>query len=175
METQEFLMVAAVGSEPAVLNKITSAFLKRHIAVESLNVSESPVSDINTVVVTARTDEETMRRLTVSLESVYDVVHAAYYRPEDLVRQELALYKVPAGRGETVLQSIPRRHKGRVIERNGEYIILEKSGDRTQLESLRQTLEKEGVLEGYSRSGNIVLHKDPLENFYEDTRISLAM
>ena len=175
METKEFLMVASVNNQLAVLNKITSAFLKRHITIESLNVSESLIEGISTVVVAARTDEETIRRLTACLESVYDVIHIAYYRPEDLVLQELALYKISADRGPAVLCRLSRRNKGRVLERNDEYIILEKSGNRAQLENLRQTLEKQNVLEGYSRSGNVVIHKDPLENFYEDARMLLAV
>lgn len=175
MKTTEFLLLASVYNRISVLNKITSAFLKRHIEIDGLNVSESLVRGVSTVVVTARTDEESMRRLSTHLGSVYEVIHVAYYRPEDLVHQELALYKISAPEGDKVLGTLSRRHKGRILERTDRYIIVEKSGDRFQLESLRRTFEQQRVLEGYSRSGNVVLHKDPLENFYEDARLSLAI
>lgn len=175
METKEFLMVASVNNEVSVLNKVTAAFVKRHINIDSLCVSESLVRGISSLVISARTTEETMRRLTAHLDSIYDVVHVAYYHPADLVHQEMALYRISAARGSEVLCRLSRRHKGRVIERTDDYIILEKSGSRAQLESLRQTFEKQNILEGYSLSGNVVLHKDPLENFYEDARLSLAV
>lgn len=175
METKEFLLVASVNNRVAVLNKVTAAFLKRHINIESLSVSESPVDGVSSMVISAHTTEETMRRLTAHLDSVYDVVHAAYYHSEDLVHQELALYKIEARSGGDVLRSLPRRDKGRVIERNDDYIIVEKSGSRAQLESLRQTLESRKVLEGYSRSGNVVIHKDRTEDLREDARLSLAV
>ena len=38
---REYIVVAFVNNQISVLNRITSAYLKRHINIESLNVSES--------------------------------------------------------------------------------------------------------------------------------------
>lgn len=167
-------MVASVNNQVAVLNRITAAFLKRHIGIANLCVSQSLVEGIDTIVVSVSATEDTMRKLTAHIASMYDVVQVAYYRPDDLVRKEYALYKISADRGGALLCRLSHKRRGRVVERTDQYIVLEKSGSGEQLESLRQTFETQNVLEGYSRSGNVVLHKDQLDNFYENSTVSLV-
>ena len=175
METKEFLIAASVNNKVAVLNKITAAFLKRHINIESLNVSESHIEGISTMVITSVMTEETMRLLIAHLDSLFDVVHVACYNPEDIVNIELALYKISTQEDSEENRTLLRNINGSVIEHNDDYIILEKSGSRVLLENIRLTLEKQNMLLDYSRSGNVVLHKDPLENFYDVARLSMAI
>ena len=84
METKKFLVVASVNNHVAVLGKILAAFIKRHIDIDHLSVSKSPVEGVNSVTICARTTEQAMRRLTAQLGSVYDVVDVSYHHYNEL-------------------------------------------------------------------------------------------
>jgi acetolactate synthase-1/3 small subunit len=81
----------------------------------------------------------------------------------------MALYKVSTKivdnkrRFDYILNS----SNGRVIEINSQFLILEKSGSRTELEKLRDKLDSMNMLTGFSRSGNVVLHRESIENLMQ--------
>ena len=89
MKTTEFLMVISINNHLTVLHKITAAFLKRHMEIRSLNVTESNMKGVSTVIIATCTEEEKIRRLIAYLNSVYDVIAAVYYQSEHLLKQEL--------------------------------------------------------------------------------------
>jgi acetolactate synthase-1/3 small subunit len=166
---REYIVVAFVNNQISVLNRITSAYLKRHINIESLNVSESYIKGVSTVVISAITTKETTEMIVNQLGNAIDILNVQFYLQEELVYKEMALYKVSARivdnrrRFDYILNS----SNGRVIEINSEFLILEKSGSRTELEKLRDKLDSMNMLSGFSRSGNVVLHRESMENLMQ--------
>ncbi len=166
---REYIVVAFVNNQISVLNRITSAYLKRHINIESLNVSESYIKGVSTVVISAITTKETTEMIVNQLGNAIDILNVQFYLQEELVYKEMALYKVSARivdnkrRFDYILNS----SHGRVIEINNEFLILEKSGSRTELEKLRDKLDSMNMLSGFSRSGNVVLHRESMENLMQ--------
>ncbi len=166
---REYIVIAFVNNQISVLNRITSAYLKRHINIESLNVSESYIKGVSTVVISAITTKETTEMIVNQLGNAIDILNVQFYLQEELVYKEMALYKVSARivdnrrRFDYILNS----SNGRVIEINSEFLILEKSGSRTELEKLRDKLDSMNMLSGFSRSGNVVLHRESMENLMQ--------
>lgn len=166
---REYIVIAFVNNQISVLNRITSAYLKRHINIESLNVSESYIKGVSTVVISAITTKETTEMIVNQLGNAIDILNVQFYLQEELVYKEMALYKVSARivdnrrRFDYILNS----SNGRVIEINSEFLILEKSGSRTELEKLRDKLDSMNILSGFSRSGNVVLHRESMENLMQ--------
>ncbi|MDP3452441.1 MAG: acetolactate synthase small subunit [Bacteroidales bacterium] len=161
---KEYIVIAFVNNQISVLNRITSAYLKRHINIESLNVSESFIKGISTVVISAVTTADETERIVNQLGNVIDIHKVDYFSQEDLIYKEMALYKIPSTILKDKSQSdyILNHSNSRIIEMGKEYLIVEKSGSRIELEKLKSKLERKKLLAGYSRSGNVVLHREYL-------------
>ncbi len=159
---REYIVVAFVNNQISVLNRITSAYLKREINIESLNVSESFVKGISTVVISAITSADTVERIVNQLGNVIDVLQVDYYNQEDLIYKEMALYKISADilSDKSDSDYILNRSNSRIIEMGKEFLIIEKSGSRYELEKMKEKLESKKFLAGYSRSGNAILHRE---------------
>lgn len=166
---REYIVVAFVNNQISVLNRITSAYLKRHINIESLNVSESYIKGVSTVVISAITTKETIEMIVNQLANAIDILNVDFYLQEELIYKEMALYKVSLKilenkeRFDNVLNSTNTR----VIEINNDFLIVEKSGSRSELEKLKDKLEHMNMLNGFSRSGNVVLHRESMESLMQ--------
>ncbi len=166
---REYIVVAFVNNQISVLNRITSAYLKRHINIESLNVSESYIKGVSTVVISAITTKETIEMIVNQLANAIDILNVDFYLQEELIYKEMALYKVSLKilenkeRFDNVLNSTNTR----VIEINNDFLIVEKSGSRSELEKLKDKLEHMNMLSGFSRSGNVVLHRESMESLMQ--------
>lgn len=166
---REYIVVAFVNNQISVLNRITSAYLKRHINIESLNVSESYIKGVSTVVISAITTKETIEMIVNQLANAIDILNVDFYLQEDLIYKEMALYKVSSKilDNKRSFDNILNNSNSRVIEINNEFLILEKSGSRNELEKLKDKLEYMNLLNGFSRSGNVVLHRESIENLMQ--------
>jgi len=165
MEYREYIVVAFANNQISVLNRITSAYLKRHINIESLNVSESFVKGVSMVVISANTTSAVIERVVNQLGNIIDIINVDYYLQEDLIYKELGLYKISTEilTERSYFEYILNRSNGRIIEINDGFIIMEKSGTRIELEKLKEELEKKNFLTGYARSGNVILHRESIE------------
>lgn len=159
---REYIVVANVNNQISVLNRITSVYLKRHINIESLNVSESYIKGISTVVISAITSTDVTQKIVNQLDNIIDVYSVDFYLPEDIIYKELALYKVDSRILTDKRESafLLTESHGRIMEISKDYVVIEKSGTRGELEKLRDRLDIKGLLAGYSRSGNVVLHRE---------------
>lgn len=170
MEKKEYIVVAYVNNQVSVLNRITAAYLKRHINIESLNVSESTVKGVSKVVISAITTRNTIEMIVNQMDNSLDVLNVSYHEPEELINKELALYKVSAEilTERKYIDYLTERAGARIVEVNNEngYVIVEKTGSRKELESLKTKIERIGMLTGYSRSGNVVLHREDINNLF---------
>ena len=102
------------------------------------------------------------------MANAFDVMSVDYYLPGELINKEMALYKVSVGilAQQGYVDFMLERAGGHIIEVTGEYLIVEKSGSRKELESLRSKLERRDLLLAYSRSGNVVLHRDDSSSLF---------
>ena len=164
---KEYIIVAFTENQVGVLNRITIAYLRRKINIESLKVSETSMKGISMFVISAFTTEEVICKLTRAIRNIVEVIQVSYYTPDELITQEIALYKISSkffDRGGRI-DTISRELGTRMIEINPGYVVMEKTGTREEIEELRERLERQGVLTEFTRSGSVVLHRDsPLEN-----------
>lgn len=79
MENKEYIVVAFANNQISVLNRITAAYLKRNINIESLNVSQSFTKGVSMVVISARTPADTIERIVNQLANIVDIVNVNYY------------------------------------------------------------------------------------------------
>ncbi|TXI84697.1 MAG: acetolactate synthase small subunit [Crocinitomicaceae bacterium] len=142
-----------------ILNRITIIFTRRHLNIESITASESEVKGVYRYTIVVKTDEEQVKKVVGQIEKQVDVLKAFYHTDEDVVHQEIALYKIPTKaflKGET--ESVIRAHNARILAVEEAFIIIEKTGQPMELDQLFEDLDQFNVLE-VVRSGRVAISK----------------
>ena len=90
------LYTVTVYSENQVglLNQISIIFTRRRLNIESLSVSASAIEGVHKFTITTWSDLDTMIKVVKQIEKKIDVLKAFYYTDDEIVYQEVALYKV---------------------------------------------------------------------------------
>ena len=160
---EQFTITVFSENKTGLLSRVVSIFTRRHINIDSLAVSASSMEGIHRFTIVVEVSLEMVEKLVAQLDKQVDVIKAFYYRKEDLVYQEIALYKIPRAsltqHGKT--EEIIRKHHARILEIQEEYLVLEKTGHQEETEALLQELKETGIYE-FSRSGRIAIVR-PME------------
>jgi acetolactate synthase-1/3 small subunit len=161
---KEYIISVFTENHPGILYRISSVFLRRKINIETFKVSDSPVRGISLFTIVVYIDEATAAALVRQMNRIVGVLKAGYYTAEGQLSQEVALFKVRKEilRSNTIEQ-IARRHPFRMLQVNGEYLVLRKSGYKEEIDALRDELKERGLLMELSRSGSIILHRETVE------------
>lgn len=162
---REYIVSIFTENQVGVLARITGIFTRRKINIESLKVNETSVKGISMFSIVSFTTEDTIKRIVSAIERIVEVLRAEYHRPDELISQQIALYKVSpdlfkGGGGDACL----REHQARVIEIAPEFVVLERTGFTEEIDALKNVLQEKGVLLQFSRSENIVLHSEEVLN-----------
>jgi len=143
-----------------LLHRITVIFSRRKINIESLNTSESEVRGIFRFTIVINTTEEMVKSVTKQIEKQIGILKAFYHTVDEIVYQEIALYKIPtkAFANDDAVEKLIRKHNARILTIEPEYIIVEKTGHKEETRDLFRALEPYGILQ-FVRSGRIALTK----------------
>ncbi|HIW19051.1 MAG TPA: acetolactate synthase small subunit [Candidatus Alistipes pullicola] len=163
---KEYIVIAFTENQIGVLNRITALYLRRKINIESLKVSESSIKGISMFVISAFTTQEIIEKLVRQLRNIIEVIQVEYYSDDELITQEIALYKISSKivRESGTVDMLIRSWNARIIEMNPSFVVVEKTGTREEIENLRAELESRKILLEFTRSGSVVLHRESLEN-----------
>ena len=151
-----------------LLHRITVIFSRRKINIESLNTSESEVRGIYRFTIVIQATEAMARVVTRQIEKQIGIMKAFYHTLDEIVYQEIALYKVPTeafANGDEV-ESLIRSHNARILTIEPEYTIIEKTGHKEETQHLFDEMKKFGVLQ-FTRSGRIAITKAKKERLSE--------
>lgn len=165
--TDKQLFTVSVFSENTVglLNQVTIIYTRRSINIESISASACSIPGVHKFTLTSWSDRETMEKVVRQIEKRIDVIKAFLYTDDDIVYQEVALYKVPTENllEEKNLEWIIRRHNARILEITPEYTVIEKTGHRDETEALFEALKRYGIRQ-FARSGRVTITKDTTEH-----------
>jgi len=143
-----------------LLHRITVIFSRRKINIESLNTSESEVRGIYRFTIVIHATEDMVKSVTKQIEKQIGILKAFYHTLDEIVYQEIALYKVPTAafaHGDAV-ENLIRQYNARILTIEPEYTIVEKTGHKEETTRLFRELEPYGILQ-FARSGRIALTK----------------
>lgn len=156
----EFTITVYTENQVGLLNRIAILFSRRKINVESLNTSPSEVHGIHRFTIVIRETEEVVSNIVRQLEKQVEVLRAFYNDGDEIVWQEMALYKVPTDEiAEKVkVERLLREHGARAVVIRKDYTVFETTGHREETDRLVEVLEPYGLIE-FVRSARIAIIK----------------
>ena len=155
MEKQYILTVFS-ENKVGILNQITTVLTCRNVNIESLTTSESAVNGIHRFTIVVNTDPEQVDKMVRQIEKKVEVLKAFVHTPDQVVQQEIALYKVSRNRN---IEKLVRDHHVRILEIDDDCIVLEKTGHKDETQHLLELLRPYGVYQ-FARTGLVAIVKD---------------
>jgi len=160
MQKQEYTITVYTENHIGLLNRIAIIFSRRKINVESMNTSPSEVKTIHRFTIVINETEDVVRKLVRQIEKQVEVLKAYFNTNEEIVWQELALYKVPTDliAEKVKVERLLREHGARAVAIRKDYTIFETSGHREETDKLVKVLEPYGLIE-FVRSARVAIIK----------------
>jgi acetolactate synthase I/III small subunit len=161
MLKQEYTITVYTENHIGLLNRIAIIFSRRKINIDSMNTSPSEVEGIHRFTIVIDETEEVVRKLVRQIEKQVEVLKAYYNTNEEIIWQELALYKVPTEEiAEKVkVERLLRKYGARAVVIRKDYTIFETTGQREETDKLVQVLEPYGLIE-FVRSARVAIIKN---------------
>ena len=165
---KEFIISIYTENHIGLLTRVTVIFTRRKINIDSLTVSESAIPGVfKFTIVINETQAQTMK-VVGQIEKQIDVLKAFFHTNEEMIFQEIALYKVPIDpiyESDTI-ERIVRKAGARILEITKEFVIIEKTGHKEDTQALFEELNQFKVMQ-FIRSGRVALTRDPIERLSE--------
>lgn len=157
---QTYTITAFSENHIGLLNRITIIFTRRQVNIESLTVSESSIKGIHKFTIVVNETREKVEKVVKQIDKLVEVLRAFYHPEEEVIHQEIALYKVPteALLESNTLEATIRKHNARILEVTPGYTVIEKTGHKEETQELFEQLSKYGVMQ-FTRSGRIAITK----------------
>ncbi len=157
---KEFNISIFTENQPGLLNRVTIVFTRRKINIESITASESEIEGVYRYTIVVNETEDQVQKVVKQIEKQVDVHKAFFHANDQIVYQEIALFKVATeilsigGKAESII----RNHNARVVAVEPDFTILEKTGHKLDTQKLFDELKPFGILE-FVRSGRVAISK----------------
>ena len=160
MEKQWFTISVYSENNVGLLNRISGIFLKRHINVESLNVSKSEIDNVSKFTIVIHATEEWARKIVGQIERQVEVIKAYYHTDEETIFQESALFKIASNLlfDERQIQNIIKESHAQIVTVSRDFFVLAKTGRRHEVDEMYEALKPYGIMQ-FVRSGRIAVTK----------------
>lgn len=161
MHKQEFTITVYTENQIGLLNRIAIIFSRRKVSIDSINSSPSEIEGIYRFTLVINETEDMIGKIARQIEKQVDVLKVYYNTPDEIVWQELALYKVPTDEiAEKVqVERLLREYGARAVVIRKDYTVFETTGHREETDALIKVLEPYGLIE-FVRSARIAIIKN---------------
>ena len=168
---QEYIISAYSENHIGLLNRITIIFTRRKVNIESLTVSESALKGISKFTIVVNETREKVDNIVRQIEKQIEVLKAFYHTNDEMIFQEIALYKVPTNAlmESDIIEKMVRSHNARILEITRDYTVIEKTGHKEETHALFERLNQFGVMQ-FIRSGRVAITRSPIEKLSEFLR-----
>jgi len=165
METTLYTITVFSENTVGVLNQITVIFTRRALNIETLSVSPSALPGIHKFTITLFTTKDAVEKVVKQIDKRVDILKAYYNTNEDLIHQELALYKLATDKvlEHGSVEHFIRKYNIRVLEISNDCTVFLKAGHYAETQALFEELSSTiGVLQ-FVRSGRIAITRSKVE------------
>lgn len=171
---ETFTITAFSENHIGLLNRITIIFTRRHVNIETLTVSPSAVKGVHKFTIVVNETREKVEKVVKQIDKLVEVIKAFFHTDDEIVFQEIALYKMPTKvllEGNEV-EKLIRKHNARILEVAPKFTVIEKMGTAKETQALFDELDKLGILQ-FTRSGRIAvtrLSEELLHNYLTERK-----
>ncbi|GAB4397119.1 MAG: acetolactate synthase small subunit [Microscillaceae bacterium] len=161
-----YTLILYCENKVGLLSRMTSILTRRQINIESLTTAATMWPDVHCMTLLIYIQPDKIENLTRQIEKQIDVLKAEFHADEEVIFQEVALYKVSIGAflPTQSIEQLVREHHARIIAVEPEFILIEKSGHEWEISELMEKLRPLGLMH-FARSGRVAIPKThvPLE------------
>lgn len=160
IEKKEFNITVYTENQVGLLSRIAIIFSRRKLNIESLNTSPSEVESIHRFNIVITETEEVVKKVARQLEKQVEVLKVYFNTNEDVIWQELALYKVPTEiiAEHVSVERLLREYGARAVVIRKDYTVFETTGHREETDVLVVVLQQYGLIE-FVRSARVAIIK----------------
>ena len=157
---QEYTLTIYTENQVGLINKIAIMFSRRKISLESLNTSPSEIENIYRFTIVGRETEEVVKNLVRQLEKIVDVFKVFYNTNEEIIWQQIALYKLatPVIMKEVKVERLLREYGAKAVVIRNDYTVFEVTGQDNEINNLLKELDQYGLIE-FVKSSRIAIIK----------------
>lgn len=157
---QEYTLTVYTENQVGLLNRIAIMFSRRKINLESLNTSPSEIDNIHRFTIVVEETEDVVKNLARQMEKMVDVFKVNYNTNDEIIWQQIALYKVPTSviMKEVKVERLLRRYGARTVVIREDYTVFETTGQDEEIDNLLKELDKYGLIE-FVKSSRIAIIK----------------
>ncbi len=158
---QEYTITVYTENQIGILNRISTIFSRRKINIHNLNTSPSEVPGIHRFNIVIDETEEVIKKLIRQIEKQVDVLKAYYNTNDEIIWQEMALYKVPtdAIAEKAKVERLLHQFGARAVAIRKDFTVFETTGHREETDKLIEALEPYGLIE-FVRSARVAIIKE---------------
>lgn len=166
MENKTLYTVTIFSENMAgILNQVTSVFTRRQMNIETLSVSPSAIDGIHKFTITTFSTKDEIEKMVKQIDKKVDILKAYFNIDEELVHQEIALYKLstPDFLKIPSVEELLRKHNAQILDITESYVVVQKTGHYAETQMLFKELSNQiGVLQ-FIRSGRVAITKSRIE------------
>ncbi|TKB97465.1 acetolactate synthase small subunit [Pedobacter cryotolerans] len=158
---QEYNIIVYAENRIGLLNRIAIIFSKRKINIESLNTSPSEIEGIHRFNIVITESYEVVRKLARQIEKQVEVLKVYFNTNDEIIWQELALYKVPTEEitEKVTVERLLRQYGASAVVIRKDYTVFAVTGHREETDALVKALEPYELIE-FVRSARVAIIKD---------------
>ena len=156
-----FTLTIYTENHVGLINKIAIMFSRRKINIESLNTSPSEIENIYRFTLVISETEERICNIARQLEKLIDVLKVYYNTDDEIVWQQMALYKVPTNvvMKDVKVERLLREYGARVLVVREDFTVFETTGQEEEINRLLEKLSQFSLIE-FVRSSRIAIIKN---------------
>jgi acetolactate synthase-1/3 small subunit len=157
---REFTISIYTENHVGLITRIAIIFSRRKINIESINAGPSEVETIHRFTIVITETEDVVQKVARQIEKQIDVLKVYYNTDEEIVWQEMAMYKVPTKviAEQVKVERLLRQFGANTVVIRNDYTVFETTGHREEIDALADALQPWGLIE-FVRSGRIAIIK----------------
>ena len=167
---QEYTITVYTENQIGLLNRIAIIFSRRKINIHSLNTSPSEVEGIHRFNIVIEETEDVVRQLSRQIEKQVEVLKVYFNTNDEIIWQEMALYKVPTDviAEKAKVERLLHQFGARAVAIRKDYTVFETTGHREETNKVIEALEPYGLIE-FVRSARVAIIKNS-DSFHEKVK-----
>ncbi|HEU4553359.1 MAG TPA: acetolactate synthase small subunit [Chitinophaga sp.] len=156
---KEYTVTVYTEDRIGITNRITVIFTRRGINITSLTTAETEIPGVYKFIITVLSEREKLDKVVGQIEKLIEIHRAFVHEEDEVVYQELALYKISTkSLHNGNIEQLIRDNNARILTITADYFVIEKTGHQQELTDMLKKLEPYGLIE-YSKSGRVAIVK----------------